>query len=257
MSARWPTRAGAGLVAILAAGGCGGPRTDHHHDQAHWDRQASDEALQITRVLRRPVPHATPAPGWVLPYPLDRVLSTFGDCRDGGRRQHRGIDLGGTGPLAGLGTPIRAMAAGRITLLGRPEEDPRRFGRPDTRSGTTERGRQTLPRSLVVPGYGTVHFFTREAGSWRSGTVVVTVIEEGPHAGWRIRYMHLGAIAPHLEVGETVEAGQPIGLMGGTAVQSSTPHVHIDIEDAEGRRVDPGPLLGLPADTRRCASATR
>jgi Membrane proteins related to metalloendopeptidases len=109
-----------------------------------------------------------------------------------------------------------------------------------------------LPKEFDVPGYGTVTFFTRDYGSWHSGAVVVTEVVSGPLAGHQIRYMHLGAIHPELREGDVIEAGQELGLMGGTAILYDLPHVHIDIEDAEGRRIDPAPFMGLPEDRRRC-----
>lgn len=194
-------------------------------------------------------------PGVVLPYPTHRILSTFGDCRDGGRRQHRGLDLGGVGGEEGLGTPIRSMFRARITLIGTGFDDPDRFGHPDTRTGMAERGGHRLPRSGMIPGYGVVHWFTRDYGSWRSGTIISTEVVEGDWEGYRVRYMHLGAIYPGLAEGDIVEAGQELGLMGGTAIQFDSPHVHIDMEDLHGDRVDIAPLLGLEADTRTCGSA--
>lgn len=193
--------------------------------------------------------------GVALPYPTQRVLSTFGDCRDNGRRQHRGLDLGGVGDDQGLGTPIRSMFRARVTLIGTGFDEPDRFGNPDTRTGSAERGEHRLPRSGVIPGYGVVHWFTRDYGSWRSGTIVSTEVIEGDWQGHRVRYMHLGAVYPGLAHGDIVEAGQELGLMGGTAIQFDSPHVHIDMEDLQGSRVDIAPLLGLEADARTCGSA--
>lgn len=209
-----------------------------------------------TRLVERVVRTVSDVqPGVVLPYPTERIFGTFGDCRDGGRRQHRGLDLGGVGDDAGLGTPIRSMFRARITLIGTGFDDPDRFGHPDTRSGVAERGGQDLPRSGTIPGYGVVHWFTRDYGSWRSGTIVSTEVVEGDWQGYRVRYMHLAAAYPGLQEGDIVEAGQEIGLMGGTAIQFDSPHVHIDMEDLDGNRVDIAPLLGLQADTRTCAGA--
>jgi murein DD-endopeptidase MepM/ murein hydrolase activator NlpD len=109
----------------------------------------------------------------------------------------------------------------------------------------------------MIPGYGVVHWFTRDYGSWRSGTIISTEVVEGDWEGYRVRYMHLGAIYPGLAEGDIVEAGQELGLMGGTAIQFDSPHVHIDMEDLHGDRVDIAPLLGLEADTRTCGSARR
>jgi murein DD-endopeptidase MepM/ murein hydrolase activator NlpD len=193
--------------------------------------------------------------GFVLPYPVTRenVIGTFGDCRPGGRT-HAGLDLAGVGPNLGLGTPIYSMARARVTFIGLPQLEPAKYGSPDKRRGTTERGPhdQELPRSEDVAPYGPVFYFTRDYGSWRSGVIIYTEVLEGPLAGHTIRYMHLGAIHPELERGDILEAGQELGLMGGTAVMEDSPHVHIDIEDEEGNRVDVAPFLGLPPDPTRC-----
>ncbi len=186
----------------------------------------------------------------VPPYSLERVISTFGDCR--GRRQHNGIDLAGVGDDAGLGTPIFSMTDAVVTLIGRPEDDPDAFGTYDKRPGHTERAGRLLPRSAEIPGYGKVYFFTRKPGRWRSGVVIATRALSGPLEGHQIRYMHMAAIHPSLAVGDLVLAGQEIGLMGGTAIATSSPHVHIDIEDPQGRRVDVAPFLGLEPDTKVC-----
>lgn len=192
-----------------------------------------------------------PPEGIVPPYPLVNVIGTFGGCRRGGR-QHRAIDLAGTGELLGLGEPIVAMVDAEILLIGRPEDDPAKFGTPDRRPGTVQRGRHTLPRVLEVEGYGTVYPFTSDAGSWHSGAVIVTRAIGGTLDGHIVRYMHLGAVHPDLKVGQRVVAGQEIALMGGTGVQSSAPHLHLDVEDPEGHRVDVAPLLGLEPDPTTC-----
>ena len=183
--------------------------------------------------------------------PRDRIYGTFGDCRPGGR-QHRGLDIGGTGANFGLGTPVRSMVRARITQIVRPDDDPDRWGRRDTRGGTTERSGHDLPRTFYVAGYGDVHFFTRDYGSAHTGEMIITEAIGTSIHGFRVRYMHLGAAHPELRVGDIVEAGQEIGLMGGTAVLESLPHVHIDVEDRDGDRVDVAPLLGMAPDRSRC-----
>ncbi|TNF23319.1 MAG: M23 family metallopeptidase [Deltaproteobacteria bacterium] len=196
----------------------------------------------------------TPAPGGgdiVLPYPVTRIFRGFGACR-GDRHYHEGIDIGGIGPEQGLGTPIRAMTRSRVTLIGRGEDDPGEFGRKDKRGGTTRRGGHELPRSRVVDGYGRVYFFTLDKGRWRSGDVVVTEGVGGRLDKHEIRYMHLGAVRPGLKVGDILEPGEELGVMGGTGVQESSPHLHLDIEDPEGRAVDVAPLLGLEPTARQC-----
>ena len=188
----------------------------------------------------------------VLPYSLDNVFSTFSDCRKDGTKRHAAIDIGGVGEDAGNGTPIFAMTRSKVTLIGTPEVDEGKFGEYDTRSGTEERRNQDLPRSAEIEDYGTVYFFTRDAGSWRSGVVLVTEGLEGDLEGYRIRYMHLAAIHPDLQEGDIIEPGQEIGLMGGTGFHESLPHLHLDIEDPDGDRVDPAPYLGLDPDDQPC-----
>jgi len=183
----------------------------------------------------------------VPPYSLDNIISTFGDCRSH-RRQHRALDFAGEGALAGLGDPIVAMVDAEVTFIGRPEDDPVKFGRLDTRPGTVERNGHTLPRSIHVDGYGTVHPFTRTPGRWRTGVLIVTRAIGGELDGHVVRYMHVGAVRPDLRVGDRVDAGEEIAVMGGTAVQRSTPHLHVDVETPNGKRVDFAPLLGLEPD---------
>lgn len=206
------------------------------------------DARWLTRDVQ---PSAVLPPGIVAPYPVERVIGTFGDCRPGGR-QHRGLDLAGVGPNAGLGTPIRSMTRARIVSMHRPEDNPARWGRRDIRGGTVERRGVTLPRQAHVPGYGRVAFFTRDHGSAHTGVMIVLEAIGGPLDQHRIRYMHLGELHPGLSVGDVVEAGQEVGVMGATAIMESLPHVHIDIEDPDGERVDVAPFVGLERDPRVC-----
>jgi murein DD-endopeptidase MepM/ murein hydrolase activator NlpD len=203
-----------------------------------------------------PVPAGVPGEpttinGLVVPYPLDKPLRGYGKCRRG-KRRHPAFDIGGVGANGGLGTPVVSMARAKITMIGRGEDDPAKFGRPDKRSGMVKRGSRTYPRSAKVEGYGRVYFFTRNFGSWRSGTIISTMVMDGRYRGYKIRYMHLGEVHPSLVVGDIVEAGQEIGIMGGTAVQESCPHVHVDMTDLEERRVDVKALLGLDEPHGSC-----
>jgi murein DD-endopeptidase MepM/ murein hydrolase activator NlpD len=214
-------------------------------------RSAEDEAgltPNPTAIVRR----NRVVDGVVVPYPVDRVFRGFARCRRG-VHTHQAIDIGGVGRDAGIGTPIVSMANAEVVFLGKGAEDPDKFGPPDTRSKTVVRGRHTLPASLKVAGYGTVHLFTRQHGSWRTGNLIVTRALDGPLKDHVIRYMHLGAIHPKLALGTVLEAGQELGLMGGTGVQESAPHVHIDVEAPDGHRLDVAPLLGLPPSAAPCS----
>jgi len=194
-------------------------------------------------------PHFTDE-GIAFPYPIGKFFRGFGACR-GRRHHHEGIDLGGVGPQWGIGTPIRSMARAEVLFIGSGETDPDQFGHPDKRPGEALRGDRMLPRSLDIEGYGTVYFFTRTKGRWRSGTILVTRALEGPLAGHIIRYLHLAAVRPDLDIGAILEPGDELGLMGGTGVQESAPHLHLDIAAPDGRRLDVSPILGL-APTASC-----
>jgi hypothetical protein len=146
------------------------------------------------------------------------------------------------------------MGSSRITRIGRGQEKPELYGTPDDRPGKVRRAHRDLPRTAEIDGYGKVCFFSKRRGSWRSGELVEVVGTGGPLAGHRVRYMHLGAIRPDLRVGDHVAPGEELGLFGGTGVMESSPHVHIDIVDADGEAVDVAPLLGL-APTATCGRA--
>jgi len=98
---------------------------------------------------------------------------------------------------------------------------------------------------MTVAGYGRVYFFTRNYGRWRSGTIIETELLDGPLAGHTVRYMHLGAIHPDLQEGDIVERGQEIGLLGGTAVMTDSPHLHIDASNRRGNRIDLSSYMGI------------
>ena len=190
--------------------------------------------------------------GMVLPYPLTFVIKKLGKCRRG-KRGHIAIDLGGIGPNYGLGTPVRAMARSRVIRVGLPSNDSGEFGEADMGSGYAYRRGRRLPRSMVIQGYGRVRFFTHDYGRWRSGVVVSTRILEGRYKGYKVRYMHLAAVHPSVEVGHEVQAGQEIALMGCTAILNDLPHIHFDIwTPSDSRRVDPSPILGLRSRSVSC-----
>ncbi|MGI9607995.1 MAG: M23 family metallopeptidase, partial [Acidimicrobiales bacterium] len=72
-------------------------------------------------------------------------------------------------------------------------------------------------------------------------------VEIGHADGRASRYLHLDAV--FVDVGETVEVGQLVGLSGATG-QSSSPHLHYDEKDDQypfGSRTAPGPWLSCVA----------
>jgi murein DD-endopeptidase MepM/ murein hydrolase activator NlpD len=245
----------AGLVLVGCVSSTQPPSAEPRAVGLDEARSGVDRALEEARAVPQPEPEPVwpevepkdppPVVSYARPYPVIRVISGHWECR--GRRYHGGYDLVGDGPDGGLGTPIFSIGTARITLIGRPSENARSFGRPLQRRGTTRRNRMQYPTSAEVDGYGRVYFFTRSYGSWRSGAVVEAELLEGPLTGHTVRYLHLGAIRPELRVGHLVKPGTEIGLMGGTGIQDSTPHLHIDLADPLGNRVDLAPVLGIAA----------
>jgi murein DD-endopeptidase MepM/ murein hydrolase activator NlpD len=61
--------------------------------------------------------------------------------------------------------------------------------------------------------------------------------------GWRTMYWHMKSGSVAVAVGQTVLQGDPLGMVGSSG-NSSTPHLHFQVEAASGAAVDPfaGPL---------------
>lgn len=63
-------------------------------------------------------------------------------------------------------------------------------------------------------------------------------------SGTRFYYAHLQSVAPGIEPGTTVSAGQLVGTVGNTGNAATTPsHLHFEVHPDGGDAVDPYPLL--------------
>ena len=122
-----------------------------------------------------------------------------GEDREGGARQHRGLDITAT-----IGEPVRAIADGVVVYAGaslgkhrpRPESIP-----PD------KIGRYTN-RSLGVGG-------------------IYVCIQHDSDRKVVSCYMHLQTY--RISDGDRVTAGETIGYVGRTGVKVSPPHLHLEI----------------------------
>jgi murein DD-endopeptidase MepM/ murein hydrolase activator NlpD len=79
-------------------------------------------------------------------------------------------------------------------------------------------------------------------GKTEAGRVVV--IHHG--RGLKSFYMHLDEIRPGLEVGQTIRAGDPVGLLGNTGFSRILPHLHFAITYEAGGHtwyLDPEPII--------------
>ena len=211
---------------------------DDHDEDAFEDEPGLEHSTQTPTVAADILP---PASGFA--YPRDDISVVRGFDAD--KCWHQGIDVNGTTPYFGIGEPIYSIARAEVTFIGTPTANPARYGRIDRRGGTTKRRGIKLPRTLEVEGYGTVYPFTRSMGQARTGVFVITKSLHPKYPNYLLRYMHLAAVHPKLEVGQILEPGDEIGLMGATGTRESAPHLHLDIETPIGRRVDPAPLIGL------------
>jgi len=209
----------------------------HRHFVSHFmwgDRVdgsgAEDRVLRARRrliqyYLDRPHPplgrfQLGPGRELALRCPLDgwprKVTSGMGSDRDDGKRFHRGVDFGST-----WGEPVRAVAGGKVVVAGL-----------DRKTG------------------GPINVEPEEAGKIRRsemgpGGLFVMLRHEG---GLISAYMHLASYS--VKVGQSVTAGQPLGLVGKTGIRESGAHLHFELRFG-GRHVDPMPHLQpyvLPPD---------
>ena len=189
-------------------------------------------------------------------HPMDNMRTIRGF--DGAKCRHQGLDIFGDDEYFGTGKPIYAITRAEVSFIGTPEKSGRAYGRRDRRHGTVKRGKAHIPRQMHIDSYGTIYPFTRNLGRARTGVFVVTKSKHEDYPEHLVRYMHLAAVHPDLKVGDIVEAGQEIGLMGSTAVMKSLPHLHLDMETPKGLRVNPAPMIGLAGVLpSKCRALTR
>ena len=64
------------------------------------------------------------------------------------------------------------------------------------------------------------------------------IVISHPKAGYKTLYAHLSKIPDHIQPGRRVKRGERIGLSGNTGL-SAAPHVHYEVHDLEGGRLNP------------------
>ena len=128
--------------------------------------------------------------------------STYGEPRDGGTRLHNGTDI-----FAEKGTPIVAVASGRVVRLGIGED---------------------AGQFVVV----------RHNDGWSSVYVHLNNDSPGTDNGLARGY------GPGVKVGVRVTAGTILGYVGDSGnAEESTPHLHFELHQPDGFRPDPYPAL--------------
>lgn len=164
---------------------------------------------------QRPVP----AGAWVWPVPSYRgrspvVSSGWGSPRDGGARQHRGVD-------------VMFKRAHREELIA--EFPP---GTPDGSKG------YFVPPGMVAVAAG-------DGRVWSAGWAprgYAVVIDHGKP--WATYYAHLASL--QVAAGDRVRAGQPLGVIGADPKDTqSLRHLHFALWHGEGgsSAIDPEPVM--------------
>jgi murein DD-endopeptidase MepM/ murein hydrolase activator NlpD len=129
-------------------------------------------------------------------------------------------------------TPVPATPSA-VTATGSkvfPVQGPYSFGGPDARFGVgrpghTHQGQDIVAGEgtpVVTPVAGTVHWTAYQAGG--AGYYVVIAGADGRH----YVFMHLQEGSTAVTKGQTVTAGQKLGLVGSTG-SSTGPHLHFEI----------------------------
>ena len=208
----------------------------HRHFVSHWvwgDRVRTDRDEDVILTDRRRLleyygAHEGAPPivwgGLTLGCPLDgcpRVISSWiGSERDGGARQHRGVDLESL-----PGEPVRAIAGGLVVFAG--------IDLPGGQNHTqlsTQAEYEAVPRDSLGAG-GRYVCVRHDRSDQRS--------REGELPSLRSCYMHLEEV--HVRYGERVERGADLGTVGRTGMQRSAAHLHLEL--ATDRLEDPSEIL--------------
>lgn len=151
-------------------------------------------AAEATRPTRVGVAMVSP-----LEAPPRVATSGPGDERDGGARQHRGLDL-----TASIGEPVRAVASGTVIFAG--------VNLPGH------------PRKDDIPPTKLARYAHRRLGV---GGIYVCIDHDATERKVVTCYMHLKSYV--ISQRDHVEAGQTIGFVGTTGVKVSPPHLHFEV----------------------------
>jgi murein DD-endopeptidase MepM/ murein hydrolase activator NlpD len=190
---------------------------DEVHSSGHEDLVLTARRRMLVAYAGAPEPTRPSHFGLEIISPLEappRVATSGpGDERDGGARQHRGLDL-----TASLHEPVRAAGDGTVIFAGANlVGHPRRGGIPPTKIARYAR------RRLGVGG------------------IYVCIDHDDTERKIVTCYMHLASYV--ISEGERVKAGQTIGFVGTTGVKVSPPHLHFEVRVDE-RFTNPLRTLG-------------
>jgi hypothetical protein len=190
---------------------------DEVHSSGHEDLVLTARRRMLVAYVGAPEPARASHFGLAVVSPLEappRVATSGpGDERDGGARQHRGLDL-----TASLHEPVRAAGDGTVTFAGA--------------------NLVGHPRHGGIPPSKIARFARRRLGT---GGIYVCIDHEVTDRKIVTCYMHLASYV--IAQGDHVKAGQMIGFVGTTGVKVSPPHLHFEVRVDE-RFTNPLRTLG-------------
>jgi murein DD-endopeptidase MepM/ murein hydrolase activator NlpD len=190
---------------------------DEVHSSGHEDLVLTARRRLLVAYAGAPEPPRATRLGVDVVCPLEappRVATSGpGDDREGGARQHRGLDI-----TASLHEPVRAAADGTVIFAGvNLVGNPHRGGIPPTRIARYARRR------------------------FGSGGIYVCIDHDDTERKVVTCYMHLASYV--IAERDHVTAGQTIGFVGTTGVKVSPPHLHFEVRVDE-RYTNPLRTLG-------------
>ncbi len=90
----------------------------------------------------------------------------------------------------------------------------------------------------------------------RHSTFGTYVVIRHAAAGYKTLYAHLDSVAPNVWLGQRVARGAVIAFSGNTGL-SVAPHLHYEVHNLEGRRLNPFPFLEIDMSTEERTAVLR
>ena len=191
---------------------------DEVKSSGHEDLVLTARRRMISNYLGTPDATRQAPIGITVVSPLEGIprvaTSGPGDEREGGARQHRGLDITAT-----LGEPVHAIADGTVIFAG----------------VNLGHGR---PRKGPIPPEKIARYATRNLGVGG----IYLCIEHRPEPKRIVScYMHLSSYV--VSERQEVKAGETIAYVGRTGVKVSPPHLHLEVR-VDDRFTNPVRTLG-------------
>jgi len=143
-------------------------------------------------------------------------------------------------PLLAYGDRIHVPCDGTLTSHFLPSRVSPIDGTPRPHPAI-DIGKSGHPVGIYAVAAGTIKSISFDAGGWGIYVIIehnLTPAQGSPAALGESLYAHLHKFRPDLSVGTVVGAGENIGIMGTTG-GSTGQHLHLEIKNSHGVKVDP------------------